>query len=88
MEKHEVTYHVVFPSFSLIPEKQATYLPVGSHRAIGGTLSTLNSDCEAHKGRKIKPYRPYIRAVVFLLDDTKDISVNFKCENDERKSKA
>ena len=71
------TFSLIFDLNLLVTTQRQT---LGSHRATGGALSTLNSDCEAHRGRRIKPFEPYLRAAVFLLNNTKDMSVNLKCE--------
>ena len=62
----------------LVPTQRRT---LGSHRATGGALQTLNKDCEAHSCRRVKQYRPDQRGNVFPTAETKNISVNFKCGN-------
>ena len=48
--------HMVFRSLNLlVPTRRQT---LGSHRATGGALPTLNSDCEADRGRRVKRYKP------------------------------
>ena len=39
-------------------------------------ISTLNSECEADSGHKIKRCRPDDRASVFIFDHIEDVSVN------------
>ena len=53
---------------------------LGSHRATDGALLALNRDCEAHRDRRVKQYRPDYRGTFILAVDTKYISVNLMCE--------
>ena len=46
----------------LVPALRQT---LGSHRATGGALLTLDSDCEAHRSRRNKWYKPDKRAMFF-----------------------